>query len=423
MTALDQAFIKAYRQQEPAAKSVPLENIPPAPGPIVEIDRTEGSTASTSPESKSHDAATVLKKTPGKILHTHAAEENSPAPTKKHRTKKPISESSAYISSPSKQKTKNQTAKKGEPKKSPIPSLEESDSNKTVYRLDPPDPSIPSAPRATSFTSSLARETVSAQDDPNSLFENKSDSIPRVDLPATDLFSYSNIRVFRPMLQVDHFAWPKVCLRLETTAPVELNRLTEALLALRQKGMRVVAMGGPQRGEGATTLLLCAARQLVSRSMKTVIVDADLGEPQLAKRLGLLPQLGWEDVAAGRQPVEEVLVESTADNLVVLPVCTPFSVSDLSVESQRRMIESLDTLRKNFDLALMDLGPLENPQSLNDLAAGGLNCSIDAVMLVYNIGKTQTASLEAAQQSLASTGVAVAGVIENFVRNPLIPDP
>jgi Mrp family chromosome partitioning ATPase len=236
-------------------------------------------------------------------------------------------------------------------------------------------------------------------------------------LATTGFYPESAIRVFQPMLQVDHFAWPRVCQRLESIAAVELNRLAETLLAAAKQGMKVVGLCGGQRGEGATTLLLCAARQLLARNVKTVLVDADLAQPQLAKRLGLLPQLGWEDVASGRQPVEEVLVESAADNIAVLPLCGPLTISDISFASQRIMAESLDTLRKNYDLVLLDLGPLENPRSMGDLASGGLNCRIDAVTVVHKVGKILATCLPAVRQSLAAAGVAVTGVIENFVPN------
>jgi Mrp family chromosome partitioning ATPase len=230
------------------------------------------------------------------------------------------------------------------------------------------------------------------------------------------------MRVFQPMLQVDYFSWPKVCHRLESIAALELDRLAETLLATIKKGVKVVGFSGAGRGDGATTMLLCAARRLVTRNVKMAVVDADLSEPQLTKRLGLLPQLGWEDIAAGRQPVEEVIVESTADNLAVLPLCGPLAIPEISYASQRLMAESLNTLRKNYDLVLMDLGPLENPQSLGDLITGGLNCRIDALMVVHKVGKVLATCLPAVRQSLASAGVAVAGVIENFIRNPLTPE-
>ncbi len=46
------------------------------------------------------------------------------------------------------------------------------------------------------------------------------------------------IRLFQPMLQVDHFAWPKVCGRLETGANAELDRVIETLVAAQIRGKR-----------------------------------------------------------------------------------------------------------------------------------------------------------------------------------------
>ncbi len=235
--------------------------------------------------------------------------------------------------------------------------------------------------------------------------------------PGGGFYGETGIRVFQPMLQVDHFAWPKVCHRLESVAAGELDRLAETLLAAVKQGMKVIGLSGGVRGEGATTLLLCAARRMIKRGVKTVAVDADLGEPQLSKRLGLLPQLGWEDVASGHQPVEEVLVESVTDNLAVMPLCGPLAISGISYASQRMMAESLNTLRKNYDLILLDLGPLENPRSLGELGSGGLNCRIDAVMLVHKAGKVLATCMPQARQALAASGAAVIGVIENFVQN------
>ena len=122
-------------------------------------------------------------------------------------------------------------------------------------------------------------------------------------MPAKGFYPEMAIRVFQPMLQVDHFAWPRVCRRLDG---LYLWNSTggETLLAAGKQGKKVLGISRDQRG--SVQLLCCdgAARRLVTRNIKTVIVDADLREPQS----GLLPQLGWEHVAAGSQPVEDVLI-------------------------------------------------------------------------------------------------------------------
>jgi Mrp family chromosome partitioning ATPase len=390
----------------------------------------------------------ALEKPSGKIADTPTAAD-TPAVADTHQSGENEGKVLAFAPSTSARASKFKSVHKRKKKTSPAPTLDELDVPEAIYRLDPPAPTIPDAPRGASFTSVSPhekplsenssnvppcnaidsasapglRQSEIADSRPSDTQKNRRFDAPQgntppdqeTDLSARGFYPETTIRVFQPMLQVDHFAWPKVCQRLESIAEVELDRLADTLMAAAKQGLKVVGLGSGQRGEGATTLLLCAARRLATRNVKTVLIDADLGEPQLAKRLGLLPQLGWEDVAAGRQPVEEVLVESAADNLAVLPLCGPLVISEISYASQRIMAESLDTLRKNYDLVLMDLGPLEIPQSLGDLTSGGLNCRIDAVAVVHKVGKILATCLPAVRQSLASAGVAVAGVIENFV--------
>ena len=86
-------------------------------------------------------------------------------------------------------------------------------------------------------------------------------------------------------------------------AAEELDRLADALLAAGRQGQKVLAIGGCRRGEGATTLLLCAVRRLAERGIKPVLVDADLGRPRLAKRLGVQPQFGWDETTEAGGPI------------------------------------------------------------------------------------------------------------------------
>jgi len=391
MTALDQAFIKAYKHPRPTGQSAPTDEISSASATDVKSDRIEASAASTQSGS-----------------------------SQKHPSPKNEADLLAFAPPSGADAKKYKPVRKRSKKKPRASDSDGSDSSGTVYRLDPPDPKIPDAPRASSFTSLPCVSDAHLSDPGKNLrLDGPAQDAPppRRETSAAEKGFYPGIRVFQPMLQVDYFAWPNVCHRLESVATEELDRLAEAILSAAQQGKKVLGICGAERGEGATTLLLCAARRLAARSVKTVIIDADLDESQLAKHLGLLPQLGWEHVAAGQQPLEEVLIESTADNLAVLPLCGPLSVSEISFASRRLMAEGLDTLRNNYDVILMDLGPLENPKSIIDVAVGGLNCRIDAIIMVRKEGKMSPACSPAVRQSLAAAGIPVAGVIENFVQN------
>ena len=177
---------------------------------------------------------------------------------------------------------------------------------------------------------------------------------------------------------------------------------------------KVLAICGCQRGEGATTLLLCAGRRLAKRGLQVVMVDANLVDPQLARRLGLLPEFGWEEVLAGRLPLEEVVIESVHNQLAVLPLREPFAGTDQPTEDQRRLADNIETLAAHYDLVLLDLGPLEDPNVVGGWLARGLGSRLDAIALVHNVRDTARERLAEIQRCLAATDIAQAGIVENF---------
>ena len=130
--------------------------------------------------------------------------------------------------------------------------------------------------------------------------------------------------------------------------------------------------------------------------------------------MGLLPQYGWEDVLAGRLPLEEVLIESIAEHLVVLPVREPFGVSELPAEATNRLADTWNSLRRNFDIVLVDPGPLKHSPILDRQLVGVMAGRIDATLLVKNLQQQNAAEFDAVTQALYDAGAKVLGVVENF---------
>jgi Mrp family chromosome partitioning ATPase len=207
----------------------------------------------------------------------------------------------------------------------------------------------------------------------------------------------------QPLLEVDAFAWSKVSTKLSLAAGVQLDRLADALAAGIAEGRKVVGLAGCRRRQGCTTLLLCAARRLAARGLKVVMVDADFDHPKLARRLGLLPESGWEEVLAGELPLAEVLIESLEDRVALLPLPAPLSTeSGLPAPAA-----SLDPLRRHYDLVLVDLGEVG--------AEAAARNWIDAVVLVHDVRSTPRAELVRATRRLQAAGQVELGVAENFV--------
>jgi Mrp family chromosome partitioning ATPase len=211
--------------------------------------------------------------------------------------------------------------------------------------------------------------------------------------------------VFRPAFQVEQFAWSAGATRLGRAAGIQLDRLADGLAGGLADGRRVAALAGCRRGEGCTTLLLCAARRLAERGMKVMMVDADFDTPALGRRLGLLPETGWEDVLAGHLPVGEAVIESHADGLAVLPLRGPLAANVNALPTG----QTFATLRKHYDLVLVDLGQLDS--AAEAVAKQG----IDAVTLVRNVRLTPPEEAAGMGSRLAAAGIWEAGVAENFV--------
>ena len=221
---------------------------------------------------------------------------------------------------------------------------------------------------------------------------------------------------FRPAWQVERFTWPRVCRRLIGRAADELDRLADALLTANADGQKVLAVAGFRRGEGATTLLLCAARRLAERGVKAVLVEADRTRPRLAKRLGVQPQLGWNNVSVDEgQSLDQAVVEATANNLALVPLAGPSARLDTAPGDWSRFAPCIETLRRHYEMVLVDPGPLENLGPIGEVLAQAAGGKIDALLLVCNQRITPEEDLNEVEQQLTAAGIAVTGLIENFV--------
>lgn len=221
---------------------------------------------------------------------------------------------------------------------------------------------------------------------------------------------------FKPAWQVDRFTWPRVCRRLITRAAEEFDRLADALLAANSQGQKVLAMAGCCQGEGATTLLLCAARRLAERGIKLVLVDADLNRPRLAKRLGVQPQIGWNETSdEDASSLNQAVIEAVANNLSLLSIDEPASPVQRTADDWSRLAPCIETLKDHYEMVLVDLGPLESIDSIDDVLGKTIAGTIDAVLLVHNPRITSEQHLATVEQELTASGIALAGLIENFV--------
>ena len=204
--------------------------------------------------------------------------------------------------------------------------------------------------------------------------------------------------------------WPATIRALEREHGDRFEKLADVIIEARDRQrLKVLLFTSCHRAEGRTTLVLTLARALARRPGRTLLVDADLTGPMLARQLGLRPERGLDDVIEDGLALADALIDAPDDHLSVLPLRAP-------VVRPRDFLASpawscvLARLRRDFDLVLLDGSPL-----FAGLNTTILHRSVDAAVLVRNRALTGQRALLRAREVLNAGGVPLLGLAETFV--------
>lgn len=444
MTALDQAFIKAYHQQGATPTSAPLAFARPVhldealagEGAAREESTSKDQAAAgdresisealeaalTNPRRPSCGAADVSGKSELVDERDGRADETVPDAGRERRRAEP-----ARVVSEKADDAVMQTRTLGQ--KSPL----------SADTLGIPGIALPPSPRSTSSDSEEASagdaegavetESTPSNSGPPAAGSTNPDGSsepeaaspanePPTDVDSTNIQAPTRLRPLRALLQVDSFAWPSIALRLCQTAGEQIDAMCDRLAETNGGPGRIALFGNCRRGDGCTSLLLAAARRLLERGLRVVLVDADAQYPKLAQRLGLLPEIGWQDLLDNGLPLDEALIESVEDGLTLL---ASKEVSDddepeLAVcggAPSRRLKQFTDELRTGFDVVLVDAGSLDRLSGTNAAAEVWIK-NADRVVLVQNMRSTPSHLVERIERQLADSGARELGIVENF---------
>jgi protein-tyrosine kinase len=203
--------------------------------------------------------------------------------------------------------------------------------------------------------------------------------------------------------------WPEIVLLLEREWGGRFEQMADRLIEVRDRQRhKVILFISCHRAEGRSTLVLTLARALARRPGRTVLVDADLTGPMLARLLGLRVDTGLEGVVEEGRALAEALIEAPDDHLWMLPLRA-------AVSRPREFLGApgwactMARLRREFDLVLVDGSPM-----FTGLSAAVLHRSVDAAVLVHHRGMTGERSLLRAREVLDAGGIPLLGLAETF---------
>jgi Mrp family chromosome partitioning ATPase len=214
-------------------------------------------------------------------------------------------------------------------------------------------------------------------------------------------------------LEVVQFDWPETAEGLRLSSADYFDAWSRQFAADRNVTWMVASNA---RGEGRTTVLLAAAHHLalLAREAKIVLVDADFKHPQLAMRLGVALEVGWEDVFSGEQPLSEALVESSADHVTLLALRQAVPEEQI-LAGGARLMATLRSLQQNFDFVCIDAGPFAELAEAAQGVLFGREMGIDAALVVRDVRAASGEENSVTGRRLAQFGIGHWDLVENYV--------
>jgi capsular exopolysaccharide synthesis family protein len=173
--------------------------------------------------------------------------------------------------------------------------------------------------------------------------------------------------------------------------------------------VRSVVITGARPRDGATSTACGLAVALADAGVRVILVDGSLGDPQIARYLGVDDAGGLTGVLRGRTELDRALRrwrDSTLSVLACGPVPAAVAANDLF--SGPRIGELVDELCKRADIVIVDAPPL---LSAPDAAVLARAC--DGAILVARYGRTGHDQLRRAAEQLRAVDARLIGTVLN----------
>ena len=184
------------------------------------------------------------------------------------------------------------------------------------------------------------------------------------------------------------------------------RQLARNVLAHLSPGRPAVLMfTSPDDGAGKTGMLAALAVALAEEVAEDVIVvDANLRSPALANDFGIWAEAGLVEVLTGEKGWREVVRQSSAKHLSVLPGGR-FPGDGEPLPEDSKLASLLETLRRSHRLVLVDTASLRYPE------VAPLSGLCDGTYLVIALGQTECNAARQAARLIKRCGGRLLGCV------------
>ncbi|NYF99044.1 capsular exopolysaccharide synthesis family protein [Janibacter cremeus] len=162
-------------------------------------------------------------------------------------------------------------------------------------------------------------------------------------------------------------------------------------------------------GEGKTTTAVNLALAMADSGRRTLLVDADLRNPSVARTLGMEGSVGLTTVLLGEADEHEVIQSWGSAGMDVLPA-GPIPPNPSELLGSAPMEALLTSLVQQYDFVLID-----SPPVVPVIDAVVIERLTGGLLMVVGVDRTRKKDLAAALRQLETVGARVSGFARNFV--------
>ena len=197
------------------------------------------------------------------------------------------------------------------------------------------------------------------------------------------------------------------------------SRFAEAIRAIKVaidlnsvvKSNRVVGITSSLPHEGKSTVAVALAQVISQGSQTVILVDCDLRNPSLSRRLTPDAKAGFFEVLTGKISLEEVVWKDPATNMVFLPAFVSSRAAHTTAILASDATKSLfDRLRQSYDYIVVDLSPLAPVVDVRVTTH-----LVDSYILVAQWGHTKIDVVKHALSAAQGVSESLLGVVLNKV--------
>ena len=173
------------------------------------------------------------------------------------------------------------------------------------------------------------------------------------------------------------------------------------------KDLKLIAVTSPGRGEGKSTTSTNLAVAMAMDGKKVLLIDCDLRRPSAHRKLSVSRDIGFTNVVTNTCKLEDAIVQTTIENLYLLPA-GPIPPNPTEILNSQRSHQIFEQIRDMYDAIIVDCPPCVG---LSDVQV--LSSLVDGLILLVAMDQTLRPHLQIAMRALTQVEAPLIGSVLN----------